>query len=160
MTWIRDDDINKIFEHLLKQMNTNNTKSWSYGYSMTPGPDGKPVIREWGNKPDLDNPLKPQPYEPDTPEPLSQVDIDTENMKVRVIVEIPGFTREQIKITGQEDKLTLSASNENNQTQTKIPIDAKIDPKSAKATYKNGILDITIDLLEPPKGDSVDIQIN
>ena len=165
MAWIRDEDINKLFERMLKNMGLTpddpNVQSWSYGYSMTTGPDGKPIIKEWGTgPPDSPNPLKPTPYIPETPEPLSQVDIDTENKQVRVIVEMPGFTKESIKITGTENQLQLSASNETRQIDTTIPIKAKADPKSAKATYKNGVLDITLKLLEEHKPDGVDIQVN
>ncbi len=165
MAWIRDEDINKLFERMLRNMSLNqddpNLQSWSYGYSMTTGPDGNPVIKEWGTGlPDGTTPLKPQPYIPETPEPLSQVDIDTENERVRVIVEMPGFTKESIKITGTENKLQLSADNETRHIDTEIPINARVDPKSAQATYKNGVLDITLKLLEAPKPDGVDIQVN
>lgn len=163
MAWIRDEDINKMFERMLRNMGFQedpNVQSWSYGYSMTTGPDGKPVIREWGTGLPEENPLKPQPFVPETPEPLSQVDIDSKNMRVRVIVEMPGFTKESIKITGTENKLQLSASHETRQIDTEIPINARVDPKSAKATYKNGILDITLKLLEAPQPEGVDIQVN
>jgi HSP20 family protein len=163
MAWIRDEDFDKIFERIFKQMNLDepNSRSWSYGYSMTTGPDGKPVIREWGTGlPNEDNPLKPKPFIPETPEPLTQIDIDQHNMQVRVIVEMPGFTKESIKITGREDKIQLSANDGTRQIDTEIPINARIDPKTAKATYNNGVLDITITLLEAPKSDNVDIKIN
>jgi len=164
MAWIRDEDINKLFEGIFKQMDFTqgnpNVQSWSYGYSMTTGPDGKPVIREWGTGLPEGNPMKPQPYVPETPEPLSQVDIDTENMRVRVIVEMPGYTKESIKISGTENKLQLSADHDTRHIDTEIPIDAKVDPASAKATYKNGILDIKLKLLEKPKPEDVDIQVN
>jgi HSP20 family protein len=165
MAWIRDEDINKLFERMLRNMGLNqndpNVQSWSYGYSMTTGPDGNPVIKEWGTGlPDGTTPMKPQPYIPETPEPLSQVDIDTENEQVRVIVEMPGFTKESIKITGTENMLQLSADNETRHLDTEIPINARVDPKSANATYKNGVLDITLKLLEAPKPDGVDIQVN
>ena len=165
MAWIRDEDINKLFERMFKQMDFTqgnpNVQSYSYGYSMTTGPDGKPVIREWGTGlPEMGDPMKPQPYVPETPEPLSQVDIDPDNMRVRVIVEMPGFTKESIKITGTQNKLQLSASHETRQIDTEIPINAKVDPASAKATYKNGVLDITLKLLEKPQPEGVDIQVN
>lgn len=163
MAWIRDEDINKMLERMLRNMGFEgdpNVKSWSYGYSMTTGPDGNPIIREWGTGLPESDPLKPQPYVPEIPEPISQVDIDTENMRVRVIVEMPGFTKESIKITGTQNQLQLSASQETRQIDTEIPIDAKVDPASAKATYKNGVLDITLKLLEKPQPEGVDIQVN
>jgi len=173
MASIRDEDINKLFERMLKQMGFDtqfpdnpNVQSWSYGYSMTTGPDGKPVIKEWGTglpegpQPFAPQPLAPQPYIPETPEPLSQVDIDTEKKQVRVIVEMPGFTKESIRITGTENTLHLSGDNETRHLDTDIPLNAKVDPKSAEATYKNGVLDITLTLLEAPKSDGVDIKVN
>jgi HSP20 family protein len=136
-------------------------RSWSYGYSMTFGPDGKPVIREWGTGlPEGQKPLTPQPYLPETHDPLSQIDINTENQTVRVIVEMPGFTKESIHITGTENTLKLTAHNETRQLDTEIPINAKVDPKTAKATYKNGVLDITLTLLEKPEANGVNIQVN
>ena len=166
MAWISDEDINKMFERLIKQMGFNtqsspDVRSWSYGYSMTTGPDGKPIIKEWGTElPRGPQTLTPQPYVQETQDPLSQIDIDTENKTVRVIVEMPGFTKESIHITGTENTLKLTAHNETRQLDTEIPINAKVDPKTAKATYKNGVLDITLTLLEKPKSDGVDIQVN
>jgi HSP20 family protein len=166
MAWISDEDINKMFERLFKQMgfnsiNETDSRSWSYGYSMTIGPDGKPVIREWGTGlPEGPKPLTPQPYLPETHDPLSQIDINTENKTVRVIVEMPGFTKESIHITGTENTLKLKAHYETRQLNTEIPINAKVDPKTAKATYKNGVLDITLTLLEKTESNGVDIQVN
>jgi HSP20 family protein len=165
MTWINDEDINKLFERMFRNLSINprdpNVQSWSYGYSMTTGPDGKPVIREWGTGlPDGGNPLKPQPYIPETPEPLSQVDIDPEKKQVRVIVEMPGFTKESIRITGTGNMLRLSADHEARHLDTEIPINATVDPKSAKATYKNGVLDVTMTLLKTHELEGVDIQVN
>ncbi len=165
MAWINDEDINKLFDRMFRNLSTNpgdpNVQSWSYGYSMITGPDGKPVIREWGTElPDGTNPLKPQPYIPGVPELLSQVDIDPEKKLLRVIVEMPGFTKESIRITGTENTLRLSADNEARHLDTEIPINAIVDPKTAKATYKNGVLDVKMTLLKTQEPDGVDIQVN
>jgi HSP20 family protein len=165
MAWIRDGDIDKILERMFKQIDITLTnhgfESYSYAYNITMGPDGKPVIKEWETRlPDPKNPLKPKPYIPETPEPLSQVDIDLENMLVRVIVDMPGFTKESIKITGEKNKLQISAQDGTRQINKEIPINAKVDPTTAKAKYNNGILEVTITLLESQKPDSIDIQIN
>jgi len=160
----KDEDIDTIFERMFNLMGFQGkpkVQSWSYGYSMTAGQDGKPIIKEWGTGlPKMDNPLKPKPFVPETPESISQVDIDSENMRVRIIVDMPGFTKESIKITGTENKLQLSASNETRHIDNEILIQAKVDPSSAEATYKNGILDITLKLLETPKPEGLNIQVN
>jgi HSP20 family protein len=165
MAWIKDEDINELFKRMFRNIGFNgndlNIESWSYGYSITTGPDGNPIIKEWGTGlPDGRKPLRPQPYIPETPEPLSQVDVDLEKQKVRVIVEIPGFTKESIKINGAENKIQILARSETRSINTDIPINVKVDPKSAEATYKNGVLDITLKVVEVPKSNGVEIKVN
>jgi len=41
-----------------------------------------------------------------------------------------------------------------------VPINAKVDPNSAKATYNNGVLDLSFDLVEAPREDGVDVPVN
>ena len=163
MAWNIDDDFDKIFERIFKQLGfperldpeNPNLKRWSYGYSMTRGPDGKPVIREWGS----DFPEAPL-MEQRNDEPLSQVDIDRENKTVRVIVELPGLAKESIMITGTETSIRITASNELRSIDTEIPVSAKVNPKTAKATYNNGVLDVTLELIEETSPEGIDIHVN
>ena len=73
-----------------------------YGYSMKIGPDGKPDIQEFGN---LKKSLK-GPEVKEEREPL--VDIVETNSEVRVVVELPGVEKSDIKLHGTEDSLTIS----------------------------------------------------
>jgi len=163
MAWNIDDDFDKIFERIFKQLGfperldpeNPNLKKWSYGYSMTMGPDGKPVVKEWGS----DLPQAPL-MEQRNDEPLSQVDVDRANKTVRVIVELPGLTKESIKITGTETSIRVTASNELRNIDTEIPVSAKVDPKTAKATYNNGVLDVTLELIEETSPEGIDIHVN
>ncbi len=163
MAWNIDDDFDKIFERIFKQLGfperldpeNPNLKKWSYGYSMTRGPDGKPVIKEWGT----DFPQAPL-MEQRNDAPLSQVDIDRVNKTARVIVELPGLTKESIKITGTETSIRITASNELRSIDTEIPVSAKVDPKTAKATYNNGVLDVTLELVEETSPEGIDIHVN
>ena len=163
MTWNIDDDFDKIFERIFKQLGfperldpeNPNLKKWSYGYSMTRGPDGKPVIKEWGT----DFPQAPL-MEQRNDEPLSQVDIDRANKTVRVIVELPGLAKESIKITGTETSIRITASNELRSIDTEIPVSAKVNPKTARAKYNNGVLDVTLELIEETSPEGIDIHVN
>ena len=163
MAWNVDDDFTRIFEKIFKQLGfpdrldseDSNVKSWSYGYSSTTGPDGKPIIKEWGtNYPET--PMMEKPND----EPLSQVDIDRANGTVRVIMELPGVTKESIKITGTETSIRVQADYDRWNVDHEIPITAKVDPKTAKATYNNGVLDITLDLIDETETEGVHIQVN
>lgn len=163
MTWNIDDDFDKIFERIFKQLKSqdrldpgnSNIKRWSHGYSMTRGPDGRPLVKEWGT----DIPEAPPMKQPDD-EPLSQVDIDRANKTIRVIMELPGLTKESIRITGTETSIRVTASNELRNIDKEIPISAKVDPKTAKATYNNGVLDVTLELIEETVPEGIDIQVN
>ena len=122
-----------------------------YGYSMTIGPDGKPKIREFGNvKPSND----PESCGLDQPcidvkeerEPLVDI-VDTDG-EIKVIVELPGVEKEKIKLSGTEDKLTISVDDPNRKYYKEIDIPAKVAPKKAKTSYKNGVLEVTIPKIE------------
>jgi HSP20 family protein len=121
------------------------TKSWGpfvYGYSVTVGPDGKPKVREFGNfKPTT--PLeKPQVDTEEKREPLA--DVISSDGEVRVIVELPGVEKEDIKLSGTETKLTISVDAPERKYFKEVELPAKVDTKKATSKYKNGVLDITV----------------
>lgn len=162
MTWNIDDDFMRILKRTLKELSTPvgasldgpNVRSWSYGYRITQGPDGEPVVKEWGTGfPDTSM------IEPQGNEPLSQVDIDPSNNIVRVILDLPGVTKESIKITGTENSVRIKAMYDSKSIDHTIPIPRRVDPTIAKATYRNGVLDISLDLVEETRSEGVDIQV-
>jgi len=118
-------------------------KEWGpfvYGYSVTIGPDGKPVIREFGNvKPSLGAggrfALK------DEREPL--VDVMSSGEEIKVIAELPGVNREEIRVSATENIITIQADTPERKYRKDIELPDEVDPASAKSTYKNGILEIT-----------------
>lgn len=173
MSWI-NDDFEKIIERLFRQFGANpaagplnqgdpNARSWYYGYTMTMGPDGKPVVREFGNglpRQEWRLPMEAPQVEAPQTEPLTQVDVDRDQMKVRVLVEMPGVTKESIKVNATENSVRISAHHENKDYDVEAPLNAKVDPASAKATYNNGVLDLSFDLVEALKDDGVEVKVN
>ena len=120
-------------------------KSWGpfvYGYSVTVGPDGKPKVREFGNFKAQTRLGKPHMDVKDKREPLADV-IDSES-EVRVIVELPGVEKGDIKLSGTEDELTISVDTPKHKYFKEVELPTKVDSKKAKSKYKNGVLDITI----------------
>ena len=125
-----------------------------YGYSMTIGPDGKPKIREFGNvKPSSEaetcgftQPCLDVKQERD---PL--VDIVNTNEDIKVIVELPGVEKEDIKLSGTEAKLTISVEAPERKYFKEIEIPEKVDPKKARTSYKNGVLEVTLPKIEDKK---------
>ncbi len=119
-------------------------KSWGpfvYGYSVTVGPDGKPKVTEFGNLKPETSTGKPQVDVEEKREPLADV-IPAEN-EVRVIVELPGVDKEDIKLSGTADKLTISVDTPERKYYKEVELPIKVDIKQATSKYKNGVLDIT-----------------
>ena len=113
-----------------------------YGYSVTIGPDGKPVVREFGNI----SSGKGTPWKQiqDKREPL--VDVVSSGKEVRVIAEMPGVNKEDINVTVNEKSLTISVDREDRSYYKELDLPGIVDPKGAKSNYNNGILEVTIPL--------------
>ncbi|UCD26622.1 MAG: Hsp20/alpha crystallin family protein [Candidatus Bathyarchaeota archaeon] len=135
-----------------------------YGYSMTVGPDGKPKIREFGNlkpsrKPEAFGFSKPSIDIKEEREPLIDV-ISTDN-EIKIVAELPGVEKEDIKLHGTEDTLTISVDNQKRRYFKEVEVPAKIDPKKAKTVYKNGVLEVTIPKIKEKKksqGEPIEIK--
>ncbi|MDQ1279282.1 MAG: hypothetical protein QG670_542 [Thermoproteota archaeon] len=134
-----------------------------YGYSMTVDSDGKPVIREFGNvKPSTKathiGVPKPSFEYKEEREPL--VDVINESDAIRVIAEIPGIDKKDINLSCSERTLTISVDTEKRKYYKEIELPEEIDPKIAKATYTNGVLEVTLTKIreKKPKGEKIRIE--
>jgi HSP20 family protein len=125
-----------------------------YGYSVTVGPEGKPIVREFGNlKPTLD---ARAPQLTSEREPLA--DVVMTDKEVKVIAEMPGISKENIKLNAYENKVEISTTEKAERKYHKIidlPPDADVD--TVRSSYKNGILEITFDKKSRPKGKEIKV---
>jgi HSP20 family protein len=107
-----------------------------YGFSMSVGEDGKPVIREFGNvEPSSRGPLLKEEREP-------LVDVMQEGGEVVVVTELPGVEKEQIKLESTDRALNISVDSAKRRYFKELELPHLVDPRSAKATYKNGVLEV------------------
>ena len=113
-----------------------------YGYSVTIGPDGKPVVREFGNVHKGEG--TPWNEIQDKREPL--VDVVSSDKEVRVIAEMPGVSKEDIDLTINERSLVINVDREDRRYYKKLEFPGAVDPKGAKSSYNNGILEVTVPL--------------
>lgn len=143
------------------------TREWGpfvYGYSMTIGPDGKPKIREFGNvKPSLKSEAfgltKPSLDIKEEREPL--VDVVDADGEIKVVAELPGVEKEDIKLHGTEDTLTIFVDTPKRKYFKEVSLPAKTGPKKARTKYKNGVLEVTIPKIEDkkkPSGEPIEIE--
>jgi HSP20 family protein len=126
-----------------------------YGYSMKIGSDGKPEINEFGN---IRKGLK-GPQVKEEREPL--VDVVETDGEVRVVVELPGVEKNDIKLHGTEETIEISVDTPQYKYYKEVELPGKVRVKEAKSTYKNGVLEVVvpkIDLTKTPKGEKIDIE--
>ncbi|MGQ9479178.1 MAG: archaeal heat shock protein Hsp20 [Thermoproteota archaeon] len=128
-----------------------------YGYSVRIGPDGKPVIREFGNVKRKVSPVKPLEVKEST-EPL--VDVITEDNQIKVIAEVPGVDNKDIKLNIVGKTLYIKAESERRKYSKDVELPEEVDPKNAKASYRNGILEVTLSRLrkEEKKGEEIPVE--
>ena len=112
-----------------------------YGYTMTTGPDGKPVVNEYGNvKPNM---LPAQEIR----EPLIDTLVDEKEKTLKVVAEMPGVEKSDVNVVVGADKVIhIDAERGEKKYDVKVPIKHKVDPEPPKATYKNGILELVFKL--------------
>ena len=128
-----------------------------YGYSMKVGPDGKPEVKEFGNFKAQTRLGKPQMDVKEEREPLTDV-LDA-GEQVRVIVELPGVEKDAIKLSGTDDKLTISVETSERKYFKEVELPAKVDVTKATSNYKNGVLDITVPKKKQEETKATDIKV-
>jgi len=113
-----------------------------YGFKISTMSGGKPVIETFGNvKETAKGPVVEEVREP-------IVDVFDEKDHILVIVELPGVSKEKIKVDINGDILNLSTSDKGRQYAKEILLPHKVNAETLKTSYKNGILEITLDKLK------------
>lgn len=137
-----------------------------YGYSMTIGPDGKPHVREFGNVKSLNNnTVKKIGTQPDTVSQISAereplVDVNITDKEVKVVVEMPGIRKEDIKIKAYDSQVEVTTSKDAQRKYHKnIELPELAEVETARSAYNNGILEITFDKKKVTKPAGKEIKI-
>ena len=110
-----------------------------YGFRVTIGPDGRPVVEEFGNVKRVGR----RAVIEEATEPL--VDVMEEEDKIIVIAELPGVEKEKIDLRIKDNKLIIKASNKNRRYYKEVTLPAKVKEETAKARYKNGVLEVSFE---------------
>jgi HSP20 family protein len=115
-----------------------------WGYSVKIGPDGRPDVRKFGNVDAFPNMLGGGVSVKEEREPLVDVIRGTE--EVRVIAEVPGVAKENLRVSADESSVTIESITGEPRYHKRVELRDQVDPASAKSTYKNGILEVTMKL--------------
>ena len=164
MTMFFDNEIDRIFKKMSSSFfdiddafeefkGNSDSGPFFYGYTMTVGPDGKPVVQEYGNAKPGQLPVS------DTREPIVDTIVDEKEKIVKLIAEMPGVEKTDVKIVVDNKIVNLSAEHGEKKYHVKVPLQHKVDENSAKASYKNGILQLVFKLVvEKQTGKKVEVE--
>ncbi|MFQ6136823.1 MAG: archaeal heat shock protein Hsp20 [Candidatus Hydrothermarchaeales archaeon] len=154
------EEMERIFEELFRErINLVSNRVGGplyYGFSIYVGPDGKPAIREIGNIEPL---LEMQSAESKIKEPFADITVDEKNGGLIATIELPGIEKEEIEINARESSIEITAGSEDRKYRKNLPLQNEIEPKSAKATYNNGVLEVKAKLKESPKRKGFKIEV-
>ena len=125
--------------------------SFVYGYSITIELDDKPRVRRSRNirndgvgssgsskkRKEVSKYNRPQI----TPEREPLVEVNVYDKEVKVVLEMPGLSKEHIKIQAYKNSVEISSNHPQRKYQV-IDIPRVADIETIRSTYKNGILEI------------------
>src|SRR5574338_1622062 len=93
-------DVNELFEEV---KDGHTVGPFYYGYTMTVGPDGKPIVKEYGNvKPGL------LPTS-DSRQPFVDTIVDEKEGLVKLVAEMPGVEKSDINVEVVNKEVKIDA---------------------------------------------------
>ena len=123
-------------------------------FSQLFGETARPSLMK-GPEPVVEKPKEEQEYQV-----AYDLQVDKNNSELYLIIELPGFSKEDVKIKLVKQKLHILADNKKKQIDTKIPIPHAIDTtEKISASMNHGILEVKLKLLESENGDGTEIPI-
>ena len=129
-----------------------------YGYTMTVGPDGQPIVKEYGNVRPTSS-MNGSALTSGAKEPYVDEVLDEENRVLKLVAEMPGVEKSNIQVSIQDKSVLIKTDNTERKYEAHVPLKYPVDENSTKAQYKNGILELTFKLAEEkPKGKVVSVE--
>ncbi len=112
-----------------------------YGFNIRIDQNGVPMMDRFGNI--NRQTMTSIPRKAAEREPL--VDIMEVGGGITVIVELPGVSKEQIKLESSESRLKIDAKSINRSYHKEILLPKGVNPETAKAKYNNGVLEVSFE---------------
>ena len=152
----RNNFIDRIFENMYREMESLNSmfnnvefpknieaaKPYFYGYTMEVGAVGQRVVKNFGN---IGQSNKTQTIS-EHRDPTVDVLESKEGNSIKIIADLPGVTKDNIKVTENQGVVNIAAENGDRKYNKNIPTGKKLDADKSKANYLNGILELEIPL--------------
>jgi HSP20 family protein len=146
------DNLEEIIEALLEEMGESGP--FVYGFSIIHRPGEDPELREFGNVPEYSQ--KEDSFFPsEIKEPL--IDIFENEDMVHVLAEFPEIEKEDLLLHATTQHLEIKVLGLSGYSED-VELPVLVDPKSAKASFKNGVLEVTFRRCDEEK--PIEIKIN
>lgn len=78
----------------------------------------------------------------------THVDVFDEGDVIRLVADLPGVDKDAIELKCDGEVLTISAASDRREYDERIRLPARVDEHSAKASFNNGVLQVTLDRIE------------
>ena len=78
-----------------------------------------------------------------------------EDDRLRVVGDLPGVEKEEIEIKCDGERVTVLAVTANREYEERVDLPATVDEHSARATFNNGVLEITLERADGSKNISL-----
>ncbi len=140
------DEMQRSLQDAFKNLGQDPSKGFVSGFNVRMGPDGKPHFSTFGNKPSVGREGAVPIVNADQREPLT--DVIDEGGHVAITMELPGVEKKDIDVNMTAEHLEIAVENESRKYHKRVRLPAKVDPATTKATYNNGILDVTVKKLD------------
>jgi HSP20 family protein len=87
------------------------------------------------------------------------VDTIEEDETIKVVAEVPGVEKDEIGLDCTEKTITISVDSATKKYYKTVEFPSDVDPTSAQASYRNGVLEVTLNKTKPKtKGRRIEIK--
>lgn len=145
-------------DHLINRMKQNLGADFNklpapfvYGFSVSSNSEDEPEIREFGSL-YLESAVKSNEEQKCfVPKYKPLIDVVEKDNEIYVTAELPGISKGQIILKATDSILNLKASHGERRYSEQIILPSKVDPDSARATCRNGILEVILKVFDAEK---------
>lgn len=141
------DELDRYFEDFEKDLENTvrnaffggdrDNRPFVAGFRFNMGPEGKPSVQIFGN-----NPVRRD----GSRSPINEQVVDEKNGMLRLILEMPGVEKEDIKVEATEESAVITAERGEKRYRAEVAFKEPVRPESGKAEYRNGMLEISFSL--------------
>lgn len=143
-------DFDEMFNQMIRDMDKGGFDEFAtgrpffYGFSWSQRPGEEPEVREFGN-------VYPGKDQITIGERRPLVDVFDTDGTVQVVAEMPGIEKEDVELSIEGKELEIKASRGDRTYHEYVDLPADVEFESAKATYKNGVLEVTLNKAKESK---------